>query len=47
MQVQSSLPFIAIEKISREGPGAIVNIPQQGPTAIYELTVSPIGSGSD
>jgi len=39
IRVDSSLPFIAIEKTPPEGPGAFVDIPRQGPTGIFELKV--------
>ena len=42
IRVDSSLPFIAIEKTPPEGPGAFVDIPRQGPTGIFELKVFPI-----
>jgi len=42
IRVESSLPFIGVEKTPGEGPGAVVNIPRQGPTGIFELRVVPI-----
>lgn len=43
IQTQSSLPFISIEKTPKEGPGAIIQIPQQeGSTSVFELAISPI-----
>jgi len=42
IRVDSSLPFIAIEKTPPEGPGALVDIPRQGPTGIFELRVFPV-----
>ncbi|MFQ5961184.1 MAG: DUF1573 domain-containing protein [Candidatus Methylomirabilales bacterium] len=42
IQVQSSLPSIAIEKTPPQGPAAVVNIPRHGPTAIIELRVVPL-----
>jgi|SRR5437870_11533193 len=42
IRVESSLPFIGVEKTPPEGPGAVVNIPRQGPTGIFELRVIPI-----
>lgn len=43
IRVDSSLPFIAIEKTPPEGPGALVDIPRQGPTGVFELRIFPIG----
>jgi hypothetical protein len=42
IQVESAPSFIAVEKTPPDGPGAMVNIPRQGPTAIFELKVVPI-----
>src|SRR5207244_1443137 len=42
IRVESSLPFNGVERTPREGPGAVVNIPRQGPTGIFELRVVPI-----
>jgi hypothetical protein len=42
IRVDSSPSFVAIEKTPRDGPGAMVNIPRQGPTAVFELKVAPL-----
>lgn len=39
IQVDSSPSFVTIEKTPPAGPGAMVNIPRQGPTAVFELKV--------
>jgi hypothetical protein len=42
IQIDSGPAFITIDKIPSEGPAAMVNIPRQGPTAVFELRVAPI-----
>ena len=42
IQVDAPPSFVAVEKTPVDGPGAIVNIPQQGPTAIFEIKVAPL-----
>ena len=42
IRVESSLPFIGVKRTPLEGPGAVVNIPRQGPTGVFELQVVPI-----
>jgi hypothetical protein len=39
---ESSLPFLALEKTPPVGTGALVDIPQQGPTAVFEVRVAPM-----
>jgi hypothetical protein len=42
IQVDAVPSFVAVEKSPADGPGAVVNIPQQGRTAIFEIKVAPI-----
>ena len=42
IQVDAPPSFVAVEKTPADGPGAMVNIPGQGPTAIFEIKVAPI-----
>jgi hypothetical protein len=42
IQVDASPSFVAIKKTPADGPGAMVNIPRQGRTAIFEIAVAPI-----
>ena len=42
IQVDAPASFVALEKTPADGPGAIVNIPGQGPTAIFEIKVAPL-----
>jgi hypothetical protein len=39
---ESSLPFMSIKKTPPEGPGAVINIPRQGKTSVFELAITPI-----
>jgi len=39
IQVDSASSFVTIEKTPPEGPAAMVNIPRQGPTAVFELRI--------
>ena len=42
IEAESSLSFISVTKKPIEGPGIIVDIPGQGPTAVFDLTVVPM-----
>jgi len=39
IRAEPSLPFIAVEMTPAEGPAAVINIPRQGPTGVFELKV--------
>jgi hypothetical protein len=41
IQIESTIPFLRVERLPVEGPGAVVDIPRQGPTSIFDLTVIP------
>ena len=42
IELESSLPFLDVTREPAEGPGVVVDIPQEGPTAIFDVTVTPI-----
>jgi len=42
IQVDAPPSFVALEKTPADGPGAMVNIPGQGSTAIFEIKVAPM-----
>jgi len=42
IQVDAPPSFAAVEKTPADGPGAMVNIPGPGPTAVFEIKVAPI-----
>ena len=39
IRAEASLPFVAVETTPAEGPAALINIPRQGPTGVFELKV--------
>ncbi|HUV13572.1 MAG TPA: hypothetical protein VMY18_08000, partial [Acidobacteriota bacterium] len=42
IELESSLPFLDVTREPAEGPGVVLDIPQEGPTAIFDVTVTPI-----
>jgi hypothetical protein len=42
IDLESSLPFLDVTREPTEGPGVVVDIPQEGPTAIFDITVTPV-----
>lgn len=42
IEVTSPFPFLTVSKVPAEGPRAVVAIPRQGPTSIYDVTLIPV-----
>jgi len=42
IQIDSAPSFVTIAKVPAEGPAAVVDIPRQGPTGVFELKIAPI-----
>jgi hypothetical protein len=42
IDLESSLPFLTVTQEPTEGPGMVLDIPQEGPTTIFDVTVKPV-----
>ena len=41
IEIQSMPEYVSMEKTPESGPGAVIDIPNQGVTAVFELIFSP------
>jgi hypothetical protein len=42
IRAESPFSFVGIEQTPADGPGAVIDIPRQGPTGVFELKLAPI-----